>query len=81
MKDSRRLNGSDAEQALHITQILKPSRVYLYALGLEPWYKYFMGIAYDENSRQMIETEKMIKACSEMNIPAERLYGRKTLEL
>lgn len=80
IKDSRRLNGSGYEQARNIADIFKPSSVYLYALGLEPWYKYFMGIDYDENSAQIIETDKMIKDCLSKGIPAERLYGKLTLE-
>jgi len=68
IKESRRLNGSDAEQALNITRVFQPKSVYLYALGLEPWYKYFMGIGYDENSEQIIQTDKMIEACAEMEI-------------
>ena len=81
IKESRRLNGSNFAQAHNIAEIFKPSRVFLYALGMEPWYKYFMGIDYDENSAQIVETEKMLKACAGNNIPAERLYGKMTMEL
>lgn len=81
IKESRRLNGSNFEQAHKIAEIFKPSRVFLYALGMEPWYKYFMGLDYDENSAQIIETEKMLLACSGNNIPAERLYGKMTMEM
>ncbi|MHB1059242.1 MAG: MBL fold metallo-hydrolase [Rhodanobacter sp.] len=81
IKESRRLNGSDFEKAFRIADIFKPTQVYLYALGLEPWYKYFMGLDYDENSVQIVETQKMLDACWERGIPAERLYGKKTLAL
>jgi L-ascorbate metabolism protein UlaG (beta-lactamase superfamily) len=81
VKESRRLNGSDFRQAHAIAEILKPAQVFLYALGMEPWYGYFMGIEYDENSVQLAETTKMLQACAERSVPAERLYGRKTLEL
>ena len=81
IKESRRLNGSNFEQAHKIAEIFKPSRVFLYALGMEPWYKYFMGLDYDENSAQIIETEKMLQACAGNNIRAERLYGKMTMEL
>jgi L-ascorbate metabolism protein UlaG (beta-lactamase superfamily) len=81
IKESRRLNGSDFRQANGIAEIFKPSRVFLYALGMEPWYKYFMGLDYDENSVQILETGKMLEACSARGIPAERLYGKYTLEL
>jgi L-ascorbate metabolism protein UlaG (beta-lactamase superfamily) len=81
IKESRRLNGSDFVKAFRIAEIFKPSQVYLYALGLEPWYKYFMGLDYDENSVQIVETQKMLDACEDRDIPAERLYGKKTLAL
>jgi L-ascorbate metabolism protein UlaG (beta-lactamase superfamily) len=81
IKESRRLNGSNFEQAHKIAEIFKPSRVFLYALGMEPWYKYFMGLDYDENSAQIVETEKMLQACARSNVPAERLYGKMTMEM
>lgn len=81
IKESRRLNGSGYEQAARIADMLQPSRIFLYALGLEPWYKYFMGIEYDEHSAQMVETGRMLEACEGRGIPAERLYGKKTVHL
>lgn len=81
IKDSRRLNGSNFEQAYRIAEAFQPSRIYLYALGMEPWYKYFMGLDYDENSEQIVQTGQMLDRCRELQIPAERLYGKMTLEL
>lgn len=81
IKESRRLNGSGFEQAYSIAEIFKPSQIYLYALGMEPWYKYFMGLDYDESSEQIVQTGKMLDVCREKNIEAERLYGKMTLEM
>lgn len=81
IKESRRLNGSDFAKANMIAEILNPGQIFLYALGMEPWYNYFMGVEYDETSMQMVETAKMLQACHDKGIPAERLYGRKTLIL
>ncbi len=81
IKESRRLNGSDFEQAYSIAKIFKPSQIYLYALGMEPWYKYFMGLEYNEYSEQVVQTGKMLDVCKENGIPASRLYGKMTLEL
>lgn len=81
IKNSRRLNGSDFEQAFHIVKAFNPEQVYIYALGLEPWYKYFMGIDYDDESAQIIESNKMLEACKEEHIAAEALYGRRTVHL
>ena len=81
IRESRRLNGSDFKQGYAIAQVLKPTRIFLYALGMEPWYKYFMGIDYGEDSRQIIETKKMLEACKQDRVPAERLYGKMEMEL
>jgi L-ascorbate metabolism protein UlaG (beta-lactamase superfamily) len=81
IRESRRLNGSDCAQALPMVEVFKPKRVYVYALGLEPWYKYFMGIEYDDNSRQIVESKKFIMACKAMNIEAVSLYGKRTILL
>jgi L-ascorbate metabolism protein UlaG (beta-lactamase superfamily) len=81
IRDSRRLNGSDAKQALPIIEMLRPRRVFIYALGREPWYKYFMGIEYDENSVQVRECNKLTEACRVLGVSAEPMYGRRTLDL
>lgn len=81
IKDSRRLDGSDSKQAYGVVKMLKPKNVYIYALGLEPWYKYFMGLEYEEDSKQLLESKKMIEACKEIGIEAETMYGRKTIIL
>jgi L-ascorbate metabolism protein UlaG (beta-lactamase superfamily) len=81
IRESRRLNGSDARQALPIVKMLQPRQVFIYALGREPWYKYFMGIEYDENSLQIKECNKMSEACRDFGVSVEAMYGRKTLEL
>jgi L-ascorbate metabolism protein UlaG (beta-lactamase superfamily) len=81
VRESRRLNGSDAKQALPIVKLLQPRRVLIYALGQEPWYKYFMGLEYDENSVQIKECKKMTEACRDFGVSVETMYGRRTLEL
>lgn len=81
IKESRRLNGSDSRQALSIIKILQPRRVFIYALGREPWYKYFMGLEYDESSVQIRECNKMIEASRDIGASVEAMYGRKTLPL
>lgn len=79
IKNSRRLNGSDYQQALGIVDALNPKEVYIYALGIEPWYKYFMGVEYDDDSKQIVESGKLIETCTQRRIHCESLYGKKTL--
>lgn len=77
IKNSRRLNGSNFEQAFPMVGAFKARRVFIYALGMEPWYKYFIGLQYDADSRQVIESNKVLEACRRADVEAETLYGRK----
>jgi L-ascorbate metabolism protein UlaG (beta-lactamase superfamily) len=81
IKESRRLNGSDYKQGIQIVNTFKPNQVYIYALGLEPWYKYFMGTNYDDDTKQIVESDKMVSACRDMGIKSEVLYGTKEVIL
>jgi len=81
IRESRRLNGSDSAQALEMVNAFRPRRVFAYALGLEPWYKYFMGIEYQNDSRQIVESRQFIEACRNRGIEAGTLYGQHTLEI
>ncbi|MBQ4814037.1 tyrosine beta-hydroxylase [Pseudoalteromonas luteoviolacea] len=81
IKNSRRLNGANAEQAYHMVDTFNAKHVYLYAMGMEPWYKYFMGVDYEDDSEQIIESDKMINFCSEKNIPCERMAGKAIINL
>lgn len=76
IKNSRRLNGSDSRQAQAMIQAFNAKQVIVYALGREPCFKYFMGLEYDEDSRQLIESEKLLAFCQQRNIPASSMFGR-----
>jgi len=78
IKNSRRLNGSDCKQAFPMVKAFNAKHVCIYALGLEPWYNYFMGIEYEDESMQILESNKMLEACKNAGVNAEALYGSKT---
>jgi L-ascorbate metabolism protein UlaG (beta-lactamase superfamily) len=80
IKNSRRLNGSDSSQAFAMAKAFKAKKVLLYALGMEPCYKYFMGLEYDDESVQILESKKMKELCGEIEIDVEMMYGRKKFE-
>lgn len=81
VKESRRLNGADFEQAVHMIETFSPKQVYIYALGIEPWYKYFMGLDYDDDAEQIIQSDKLIKSCDSKDIPCQRLVERNVITL
>lgn len=79
MDESRRLAGSNYEQGMQIVDCLHCREAYVYAMGQEPWLNYVMSIKYTDQSRPIIESNKLIRACQERGITAERLYGEKEI--
>jgi len=81
IKNSRRLNGSDFDRGFPMVQAFNPKRVFVYALGQEPCYRYITGIQYHDDSKQIVESGKMIDGCREIGISAERMYGKRAIVL
>jgi hypothetical protein len=81
LDQSRRLNGSDYEKGMALVNLLKPGQVYVYAMGQEPWLTYLTSIQYTENSRPIIDSNKLVEECRRRGITSERLYGCKEMRL
>jgi L-ascorbate metabolism protein UlaG (beta-lactamase superfamily) len=81
MDQSRRLNGSDCVKGLDIVERLRAERVYVYAMGQEPWLSFVMGLQYTEESRPIVESDRLVAACRGKGIEAERLLYRKEIGL
>jgi L-ascorbate metabolism protein UlaG (beta-lactamase superfamily) len=79
MDESRRLNGSNFEQANNIVKALNCKHVYVYAMGQEPWLNYIMSIRYTAESRPIVESNKLIADCTSSGIVAERLFREKEI--
>lgn len=77
---SRRLAGSDYEQAFKMVKSLNPTEIFVYAMGMEPWLEYISSVKYTDESRPIKESNKLIEKCKKIGLNAERLYGEKTLE-
>lgn len=77
---SRRLAGCNFDQGITLVDIFKPKNVFVYAMGLEPWLLFISSIKYTDESRPIIESNKLINKCIERGIDAERLFGEKTIE-
>jgi L-ascorbate metabolism protein UlaG (beta-lactamase superfamily) len=81
-EESRRQHGCDARRAIDILQALGASRLYNYAMGMEPWLEHILGLGLDENAPQWRESEKLLaqaRACGFW--AAERLYGKTEIVL
>jgi L-ascorbate metabolism protein UlaG (beta-lactamase superfamily) len=71
---ARRLNGSDFARAKQIVDTLGVKRVYVYAMGQEPWYGHIMGLHYSPESRPIVESERLLAYCRERGLVSERLF-------
>ena len=81
MAQTRRLDGSDARKAFNLVNQFNPQQVYVYAMGQEPWLTYITSINYTDDSRPIIESNKLVEQCKKNNIHSERLYGCKEIIL
>ncbi|MFT5822317.1 MAG: L-ascorbate metabolism protein UlaG (beta-lactamase superfamily) [Crocinitomix sp.] len=77
---SRRLAGSDFEEGMRIVDLFKPKDVFVYAMGLEPWLEFISSIKYTDESKPIVESNKLVEKCKSQGINAERLFGEKTIE-
>ncbi|OQP46205.1 MBL fold metallo-hydrolase [Niastella populi] len=77
---SRRLAGCNFEQSKELIDIFKPSDVFIYAMGMEPWLKFISSIKYTDESRPIIESNKVLDYCKAKGLEAERLFGEKIIE-
>jgi L-ascorbate metabolism protein UlaG (beta-lactamase superfamily) len=81
MDESRRLAGSNFDQAFDLVRRFNCKSTYVYAMGQEPWLGYIMSLQYTDQSRPIVESNRLIQECSEQGICAERLFGEKEILL
>jgi L-ascorbate metabolism protein UlaG (beta-lactamase superfamily) len=75
-EQTRRYHGSDARRALEILQTLDAERIFVYALGIEPWVEHLLGLGLTEDSPQFLESERLIAAARGRGLRvAERFSG------
>lgn len=80
MDQSRRLAGCDYKQGEALVDIFKPKNVFVYAMGLEPWLVFISSLKYTDESKPIVESNKLVDECRSRGIDAERLFGEKTIE-
>jgi hypothetical protein len=62
-----------------LIDIFHPKEAYVYAMGQEPWVEFISSIKYTEESNPIVQSDKLVKLCTDRGIIAERLYGEKEL--
>ncbi len=81
-EETRRQHGCDARRAMDIVEALGASRLYNYAMGLEPWMEHILGLGMTESSPQWRESEKLLAEARQRGLlMAERLFGKAELIL
>ncbi len=78
---SRRLAGSNYERARDMVERFGCKDVYVYAMGQEPWLNYVMSIKYSDESRPIVDSNRLLALCRERGITAERLFGEREILL
>ena len=81
MDQSRRFDGSNCEKGLNLVKSLNPQQVYVYAMGQEPWLTYLTSIQYTDESRPIVESNKLVQECLGRGRTSERLFGCKEILL
>jgi L-ascorbate metabolism protein UlaG (beta-lactamase superfamily) len=79
MDGSRRLAGSDCDKGMALVDIFKPKEIYVYAMGQEPWCEFISSIKYTDESNPIVQSNKLVKLCTERGIIGERLFGEKEI--
>jgi L-ascorbate metabolism protein UlaG (beta-lactamase superfamily) len=79
--EARRLSGSNCDRAWAVIEEVGCNRVFVYAMGQEPWLRHLLGLEYTADSLQIVESSKLVARCLESDIPAERLKGCSEIRL
>jgi L-ascorbate metabolism protein UlaG (beta-lactamase superfamily) len=78
---SRTLSGSDSKMVARMLDLFKPERIFIYAMGQEPWLNHVMCLRYTETSEPIVESNKILNECRELGLQAERLFGSREIIL
>jgi L-ascorbate metabolism protein UlaG (beta-lactamase superfamily) len=82
LEKSRRYKGSDSHRAQQILEAVGARRLYIYAMGLEPWFEHMLGLAYSDDATQIKESTNLLKLAEEAGFEtAERLFGKREMLL
>lgn len=74
---TRRYHGCDASRALDLLEAIKARRIYIYAMGKEPWYEHLLGLGTDADTPQLKESRQLISRARARGFKvAERPFGK-----
>ncbi|GAA4231027.1 MBL fold metallo-hydrolase [Actinomadura meridiana] len=77
MSDSRKLSGSNAEQAAAIMTELGSREAFVYAMGEESWQGHVMATTYTPDTYQIKQIEEFMTWCKDNNVASEHLFNQR----
>jgi hypothetical protein len=81
-EQTRRYKGCDSVRAHQILDASETRRTFVYAMGLEPWLEYLLGLALTDDSPQITESNKYLAAARAKGfLDAELLFGHAEIHL
>ncbi|AWV02733.1 hypothetical protein DM992_25510 [Burkholderia sp. JP2-270] len=78
--ETRRLNGSCSRRASELVSAFRPSMVFVYALGREPWLAPIMAVEADGDTKIQDEIDIFVDSCDRMHKRVAVLNGTRHLE-
>ncbi len=75
LEKNRRCRGSNANEGLRILELVGASRLYNYAMGLEPWMEHIIGPPSSSETPRMKESDRLLTEAQARGLTAVRLYG------
>lgn len=71
----RRGRGCDRDEAWALVQALGCARVFVYAMGKEPWVQHLLDLHYTEDAKQLTDARALVERCHGAGVPATLLDG------
>lgn len=74
-EQSRRYKGSDSTRAISMLQAIGATRIFVYAMGLEPWFESLLGLAYAPDALQIKEASRLLAESRRSGFEEARLLS------
>jgi L-ascorbate metabolism protein UlaG (beta-lactamase superfamily) len=75
INQSRRYKGCDSTRGLRLLEAVGAERLYVYAMGLEPWMEFLLGLAYTPDAKQIKEAQRFLSLAREAGLDEVRLLN------
>jgi len=65
---------------MEILEALEAERIFIYAMGMEPWLEHLLGLGYTPDAVQILESNKLLIDTRDRGFAVtERLYGKREI--